>query len=354
MTFTTRRKPLGFSLIELLIVIAIIGLLVALSIPGVQAAREASRRAACANNLRQYGIAMHAFQTRNQHFPSGMTFRITGPLEQSEWVIHDYMADLLPYLEVSGAALYDYGVMFNHQNNQPIIAQQIPIGTCPSSPPRDENYQSTCIPSAIIPQSVRQHRIVAPLLVHIDQKYSATYRAGFCDYTVIGGAEADLAEGLGFKALRKSTAGIYGMFPYPVTNEEEAIQVAGPIWASRNTVVASKGLRPANITDGLSNTLMVVEVAGRPQHWRKGNRITADEPVDRPWADPRSVQQMNSLPGETTLLQADNIAGLYSFHPSGVSLLFADGHVELAASTTEAKQILQWMTPSDRSENDER
>ena len=47
------RKRLGFTLVEVLVVIAIIGLLVALLIPAVQAAREAARRAQCQNNLKQ-------------------------------------------------------------------------------------------------------------------------------------------------------------------------------------------------------------------------------------------------------------------------------------------------------------
>src|SRR5688572_19263888 len=60
----------GFTLVELLVVIAIIGVLVALLLPAVQSAREASRRMKCMNNLKQFGIAMHNFESVHRRFPS--------------------------------------------------------------------------------------------------------------------------------------------------------------------------------------------------------------------------------------------------------------------------------------------
>ncbi|MHC5543356.1 DUF1559 family PulG-like putative transporter, partial [Singulisphaera rosea] len=61
----------GFTLIELLVVIAIIGVLVGLILPAVQAAREATRRTGCQNNLRQHGLAINNYVTSLDAFPIG-------------------------------------------------------------------------------------------------------------------------------------------------------------------------------------------------------------------------------------------------------------------------------------------
>jgi prepilin-type N-terminal cleavage/methylation domain-containing protein/prepilin-type processing-associated H-X9-DG protein len=97
-------RPCGFTLIELLVVIAVVSLLVALLIPAVQAARESARRGSCSNNLRQFGIALGAYEAKYQVLP--------GAINGVGYSLH---VMLLPDLEQ--ANLYN-SINFNLAGNQ--------------------------------------------------------------------------------------------------------------------------------------------------------------------------------------------------------------------------------------------
>src|SRR5262245_41285273 len=84
----------GFTLIELLVVIAIIAVLIALLLPAVQAAREAARRAQCVNNLKQIGLAVHAYDASRGSFPLGQ-----GPEPSGSWFGWSSLSMILPNLE---------------------------------------------------------------------------------------------------------------------------------------------------------------------------------------------------------------------------------------------------------------
>jgi prepilin-type N-terminal cleavage/methylation domain-containing protein len=96
----TNRHRTAFTLIELLVVIAIIGVLVGLLLPAVQQAREAARRLACGNNLRQLVLAVHTYASARGHFPPSMihTPGTAFASNNGSWGVH---GRILPYIEES-------------------------------------------------------------------------------------------------------------------------------------------------------------------------------------------------------------------------------------------------------------
>ena len=100
-TSTTRHPKFAFTLVELLVVITIIGILIALLLPAVQAAREAARRMQCSNNLKQIGLALHNYHSLMNAFPAGTVVRLPEGCSQGSCWGTSMFVVIFPYMEQS-------------------------------------------------------------------------------------------------------------------------------------------------------------------------------------------------------------------------------------------------------------
>lgn len=124
----------GFTLIELLVVIAIIAILIALLLPAVQQAREAARRSQCKNNLKQFGLALHNYESTMRRFPmASVVVRLPdGSLQTNYMGPH---MRILPY--VDQATLYndaDSSSTYGELGNKDAVGRRLPLFVCPSDP----------------------------------------------------------------------------------------------------------------------------------------------------------------------------------------------------------------------------
>jgi prepilin-type processing-associated H-X9-DG protein len=204
-------------LIELLVVIAIIGILIALLLPAVQKVREAANRAACANNLKQIGIALHNYENDNGKFPTGGEGTIATPFgglqswfdTQSTWTM------ILPYIEQENVyKMFDLRYPYNcslgvhdQYNNQQAAKTQIKTYLCPSN----------------------ANPIYGP----------DPYGYGQCDYMPTVYTDIDPVTG----------------YRDPATASTRGARVDGALHLG--------GTKVSEITDGLSNTIAVAEDVGR-------------------------------------------------------------------------------------------
>lgn len=117
----------GFTLVELLVVIAVIGILIALLLPAIQAAREAARRMSCQNNLKQIGLAVQNYAQAQRHLPPPKI----GPKFYNK--LGGTFVALLPYLEEANRfEQFDATKDVDDPVNLPITSQLVIVYLCPS------------------------------------------------------------------------------------------------------------------------------------------------------------------------------------------------------------------------------
>jgi prepilin-type N-terminal cleavage/methylation domain-containing protein len=283
---TRRLIRRGFTLIELLVVIAIIAILLGLLLPAVQKVRESAARVKCQNNLKQIGIAFHAYHDANRCFPPALSNYF------------NYVCYVLPYIEQTAIA---------SKMNTKVPGNGWNTGT---------NLAATKFDIAILLcPSVAGGRIGVPGGADAGQYVYA------CDYPVsdtIGSPASGVLgatttrQYLGFWIRRGS-----GYNQFLVNGLYELDDPARAPQAS-------------DIEDGLSNTFMVFEDAGRPIRYEGGreNETSSGYPADHGgWADPQNKITVEDPCRGTDVQNCNNGNEIYSFHFGGVNNCFGDGSV---------------------------
>jgi prepilin-type processing-associated H-X9-DG protein len=271
---------------------AVIGMLIALLLPAVQAAREGARRAQCQNNLKQLGLALHNFHDTHQVFPaSGWT--MIGPGNPAGMFV-GWRPLTLPYIEQENLQkLYDFDSNWWEGTNP--AAGGVPVKTyvCPSVPERMDISSAIAKP----PRPAMTFPVsLAPT-----------------DYEAIMGVQPASVDPVRYNSANRFSV----MF--------------------RNSRT-----RTADVLDGTTQTIMVVECAGRPLVFNNGvinTNVSNDQGIG--WIDsegPFSLDGANadgSLEGCTPAngctfpINKRNNNEPYGFHIGGANMLFADGHVLL-------------------------
>jgi prepilin-type N-terminal cleavage/methylation domain-containing protein/prepilin-type processing-associated H-X9-DG protein len=295
-----RRGQCAFTLTELLVVMAVVGVLIALLLPAVQAAREAARRAVCSNHLRQVALAMRLYEQSRSHFPPG---RI-GCDDEGETSSVSVCPPGLPAEQKSGASGF---IEVLPQLEQAALYEELAVGRG-GLWNRNVNdlgwYYYNPAKGRAIKQEIALFRCPSDTAAAISDVY-APVLAATGSYAMVQGTI-----GPGHAEYDKRTAKYAndGLFLYVIRRRAE------------------------EVLDGLSATAMLGEVV-MADTWESSNAWSyARQNADalRTLSNP-----LNTPPGGGALVDRQNGA-FASQHPGGAQFSFADAHVRFISESIDS------------------